>query len=62
MVCVAWDAANQLAAEGIGAEVINVRFIKPIDTATIFGSASETGLLVTLGRMPAKVGFGSNGS
>ena len=40
-------AAESLAKEGIGARVINMHTIKPIDRATIIQAARETGAIVT---------------
>ncbi len=42
MVFAALTAAEQLAAEGIEAEVINLRCLRPLDTATIVESVSRT--------------------
>lgn len=42
----ALDAASALAAEGISAEVIDPRTLKPLDTATIIASVTKTGRLV----------------
>jgi|LakMenEpi03Aug12_release.lakeMendotaPanAssembly.Ray.scaffolds.fasta_scaffold16343_5 transketolase len=45
-----WEAllaAEQLQAEGISAEVINIHTIKPLDEATIIQSVSKTKCLVT---------------
>ncbi len=39
-------AAEQLAAEGVGAEVIDPRTLAPLDTATILRSVEKTGRLV----------------
>lgn len=41
-VLVALKAADQLAAEGISAEVIDLRTIRPLDTATILASVAKT--------------------
>ena len=41
-------AAEQLAAEGISAEVINVHTIKPIDRETVLASARKTGCVLTV--------------
>ena len=41
-VGVALKAAEQLAAEGIEAEVIDLRTIRPLDTATVFESVRKT--------------------
>merc|ERR1719198_429390 len=42
MVGYALEAAQQLAAEGISAEVINLRTLRPLDTATIIASVKKT--------------------
>ena len=44
----ALEAAKTLAGEGIDAEVINVSTIKPLDEATILGSAGKTRRVVTV--------------
>ena len=41
-------AAEQLAAEGVEAEVINVHTIKPIDRETVLESARRTGCVLTV--------------
>ena len=41
-------AAEQLAAEGISAEVIDPRTLAPLDTATILASVEKTGRLVVV--------------
>jgi pyruvate dehydrogenase E1 component beta subunit len=48
MVDVALKAAEQLAGEGISAEVINLRSLRPLDTATIINSVKKTNRIVTL--------------
>ena len=48
MVGVALKAAEALAAEGIEAEVVNLRSLRPLDTATIVDSVKKTGRLVTV--------------
>jgi len=48
MVGMALDAAEALAAEGIDAEVINLRTLRPLDTDTIVQSVVKTNRLVTL--------------
>ena len=48
MVGEALEAAEQLAAEGIDAEVINMHTIKPIDADLIVKSATKTGHVVTV--------------
>jgi transketolase len=47
MVHLALEAAEELAAEGISAEVINIHTIKPLDTEIIATSAAKTGAVVT---------------
>jgi len=41
-------AAEQLAADGVSAEVIDPRTLAPLDTATILGSVEKTGRLVVV--------------
>jgi pyruvate/2-oxoglutarate/acetoin dehydrogenase E1 component len=48
MVLFALEAAQQLAAEGIDAEVIDPRTLKPLDTPTIVKSVEKTGRLVVV--------------
>ena len=48
MVPRALGAAEQLAERGINAEVIDVRSLVPLDTATILGSLARTGRLFTV--------------
>ncbi|MDG6093693.1 pyruvate dehydrogenase complex E1 component subunit beta [Acetobacter sp. AN02] len=48
MVGVALQAAEQLAEQGISAEVINLRTLRPLDTATIVESVKKTSRLVTV--------------
>ncbi|NPD66490.1 pyruvate dehydrogenase complex E1 component subunit beta [Lichenicola cladoniae] len=48
MVGVALKAAEILAEQGIKAEVINLRTIRPLDTATIIESVKKTSRLVTV--------------
>ena len=42
------DAAEILATQGINAEVINLRSIRPLDTDTVIESVKKTGRLVTV--------------
>jgi pyruvate dehydrogenase E1 component beta subunit len=44
----ALKAAEELAGEGIEAEVIDLRTLRPMDTATIVASVQKTGRLVTV--------------
>jgi pyruvate dehydrogenase E1 component beta subunit len=55
----ALDAAEQLAAHGIDAEVIDVRSLVPLDTQTILGSVSKTGRLFTVEENPRLLGWGA---
>ncbi len=48
MVGVAMEAAKALAEQGIEAEVINLRSLRPLDTATIVESVKKTNRLVTV--------------
>ena len=48
MVGVALEAAETLAAQGISAEVINLRTLRPLDTATVIASVKKTSRLVTV--------------
>jgi transketolase len=47
MLARALQAAQALAAEGVGARVVNMSSLKPIDEAEILSAAQETGCLVT---------------
>ncbi len=48
MVGVALKAAEELAKDGIEAEVINLRSLRPLDTATIINSVKKTNRIVTV--------------
>ena len=48
MVGMAMQAAEALAAQGISAEVINLRSLRPLDIGTIAASVRKTNRLVTL--------------
>jgi len=48
MVGMAMQAAEKLAEQGISAEVINLRSVRPLDTETIAASVRKTNRLVTL--------------
>jgi pyruvate dehydrogenase E1 component beta subunit len=48
MVGVAMQAAEALAEQGISAEVVNLRSLRPLDTATIVESVKKTSRLVTV--------------
>jgi pyruvate dehydrogenase E1 component beta subunit len=59
MVPKAVEAATKLAADGISAEVIDVRSLVPLDTATILGSVGKTSRLVTVEENPRLCGWGA---
>ena len=48
MVAEAINAADELKAQGIDAEVINIATIKPLDTELIVKSAKKTGKVITV--------------
>ena len=47
-VCLALQAAEKLAAEGIGARVLDVHTIKPLDEAAVNACIGEIGKLITV--------------
>ncbi|MBO4798879.1 MAG: transketolase family protein, partial [Candidatus Methanomethylophilaceae archaeon] len=53
------EAAGILAEEGIGAEVINMSTIKPLDSGAVIGSVSKTGCCVTAEEHSIIGGLGS---
>ncbi|BAE51121.1 pyruvate dehydrogenase complex E1 component subunit beta [Paramagnetospirillum magneticum] len=59
MVQVALDAAEILKAEGIEAEVINLRSIRPLDVATIVASVQKTNRIVSVEEGWPVAGIGS---
>jgi transketolase len=59
MVERALSAAEMLAAEGVSAEVIDVATVKPLDVATLAGSARKTGGVVTCEEHSVIGGMGS---
>ncbi|MBR4808790.1 MAG: transketolase family protein [Bacteroidales bacterium] len=58
LVWEALKAAELLEAEGIGAEVLNVATIKPLDTATLLASLRKTGCAVVAEEHNAAGGLG----
>ena len=56
MVGKALEAANELEKNGINAEVINLRTLRPLDTETIVNSVKKTNRLIT-----CEEGFGYSG-
>lgn len=59
MVGKALQAAEQLAADGISAEVINLRTLRPLDTETIVESVKKTNRCVSVEEGWAPMGIGS---
>jgi pyruvate dehydrogenase E1 component beta subunit len=59
MVGHALKAAEQLAAEGIEAEVIDLRTLRPLDSATLVDSVKRTNRLVTVEEGWAFAGIGA---
>jgi pyruvate dehydrogenase E1 component beta subunit len=53
------DAADRLAANGVSAEVIDVRSIAPLDVAAVLTSVARTGRLVTVEESPGPGGWGA---
>jgi pyruvate/2-oxoglutarate/acetoin dehydrogenase E1 component len=58
MVSRALEAAEQLAKEGIDAEIIDPRTLKPYDAATIINSVKKTGRLMVVHEAPLLGGYG----
>ena len=52
-------AAEQLADEGIDAEVISVATLSPLDSETIIGSVEKTGRCVIVHEAARNAGFGA---
>lgn len=59
MVCIALDVAELLMEEGISCEVINPRFLRPVDDDLILGSAKKTGAVVVIQDVIQSGGFGA---
>jgi pyruvate dehydrogenase E1 component beta subunit len=59
MVGVALDAAAKLEAEGISAEVVNLRSLRPLDVDTIVASVKKTNRIVTIEEGWAYAGIGA---
>jgi acetoin:2,6-dichlorophenolindophenol oxidoreductase subunit beta len=59
MVPRAVQAAEELAGRGIDVEVIDVRSLVPLDTATILESVHRTGRLFTVEENPRLLGWGA---
>ncbi|MET7697362.1 pyruvate dehydrogenase complex E1 component subunit beta [Streptomyces sp. NPDC005485] len=58
MVPVALAAAEELAREGIEADVIDLRCLVPLDAATVLASLARTSRLVTVEENPYQGGWG----
>ena len=59
MTHLALEAAEELAAEGIDARVLNIHTIKPLDTELVIKAARETGAIVTAEEHNVIGGLGS---
>ncbi len=59
MVHRASEAADHLAAEGIDAEVIDLRSLVPLDTETLLASVAKTSRLFTVEENPRLCGWGA---
>jgi transketolase len=59
MVSRSLEAAAVLAGEGIGARVLNVSTIRPLDVDVVLRAAAETGRIVTVEEATAAGGLGS---
>ena len=57
MLPVCLEAAEQLQAEGINAEVVDLRSLKPLDTETIIKSVKKTGRALVVHEAPKFGGF-----
>lgn len=53
------DAADELAAEGIGVEVVDLRTLVPFDRDAVLSSVSKTGRLVVAHEAVRRAGFGA---
>lgn len=60
MVHKALDAAERLAGMGIGAEVIDMRWLAPLDTRTVVESVRRTGRLLIVEEGPRRGGWGAS--
>jgi pyruvate/2-oxoglutarate/acetoin dehydrogenase E1 component len=59
MVPFSLRAAEQLAADGIDVEVVDLRTLVPLDEAAVLASVARTGRLVVVQEAPRRAGFGS---
>jgi len=58
-VGVCLQAAQTLATQGIAAEVVDLRCLKPLDEATVLASVRKTGRLVVVHEAAAPCGVGA---
>lgn len=58
-VGIAMEAAEKLAEDGIDAEVVNLRTIRPLDTETIIESVKKTNRIVSVGEGWPTCGIGA---
>jgi pyruvate/2-oxoglutarate/acetoin dehydrogenase E1 component len=59
-VVTALAAAQQLAADGIEAEVVDLRTLSPLDEDTVLGSIGRTGYLVIADEAPPRCGLAAD--
>jgi len=59
MIPIATQAAELVAADGIGAEVVDVRTLVPLDEAAIVASVEKTGRAVIVHEAPRFCGYGA---
>jgi len=59
MMRVVLEAAEQVAQQGISAEVIDLRTLWPMDIETVLNSAQKTGRVVIVHEAPRTCGFGA---
>lgn len=52
-------AADRLAADGIEAEVVDMRWLSPLDTETVIDSVGKTGKLLIVEEGPSRGGWGA---
>jgi pyruvate dehydrogenase E1 component beta subunit len=52
-------AADQLAADGVAAEVLDLRTLVPLDAAAVLASVRRTGRLVIVEENPGQLGWGA---
>lgn len=53
------EAAGQLAADGVSAEVLDLRTLVPLDAAAVLDSARRTGRVVIVEENPGQLGWGA---